>query len=191
MASKPLEGKRIALLATDGFEQSELEQPRQLLEAQGARCEVLAPAETREPGQILGWDKKDWGRPVQVDKRVDDATPEDYEALVLPGGQINPDKLRLQPRAIDFIRRFGHSGKPLAAICHGPWTLIDAGLVRGKRMTSWPSVSTDLRNAGALWVDEPAVTDGRFVTSRKPDDIPAFVEALSRLLRQGGAHAAA
>lgn len=172
--SNELQGKRIAILATDGFEQAELTEPKKNLEQAGARTEVLSIKE----GEIKGWDETDWGGKVKVDRLVSQANPADYDALVLPGGQINPDKLRMDESAVDFIRRFANSGKTVAAICHGPWTLIEAGVVRGKTMTSWPSVHTDLINAGARWVDEQVVTDGNFITSRKPDDIPAFSQAI-------------
>lgn len=176
---------RIAILATDGFEQSELTEPKRLLEEAGAQTEVLAPAQTAKPGQIRGWQHTDWGESVAVDRRVGEARAQDYDALVLPGGQMNPDKLRLVPEAIAFIRDFGATGRPIAAICHGPWTLIDAGLVEGRKLTSWPSLKSDLRNAGAQWVDEPVVVDGRLITSRKPDDIPAFADALIGQLSAG------
>jgi len=174
--------RKIAILATDGFEQDELLGPRRLLEQAGLEVEVLAPAKTAKPGEIKAWKFTDWGETVRVDRKVDDAKVQDYEALVLPGGQINPDKLRLEPRAIDFIRAFGQTGRPIAAICHGPWTLIDAGLAKGKRMTSWPSLKNDLSNAGAQWADAEVIVDGPIITSRKPDDIPAFVDALIKQL---------
>jgi len=172
--SNELQGKRIAILATDGFEQSELTEPRQNLEQAGARTEVLSIKE----GEIKGWNHTDWGEKIKVDRLVSAANPADYDALVLPGGVINPDKLRTNESAVDFVRRFANSGKTVAAICHGPWTLVEAGVVRGKTMTSWPSIHTDLINAGARWVDEQVVTDGNFITSRKPDDIPAFSKAI-------------
>ncbi len=174
--------RKIAILATDGFEQVELLQPKKLLEEAGLKVEVLAPANTAKPGEIKAWKFTDWGESVRVDRKVDDAKVEDYDALVLPGGQINPDKLRLETKAIEFIRAFGASGRPIAAICHGPWTLIDAGLVEGKRMTSWPSLKNDLINAGAQWADAEVITDGPIITSRKPDDIPAFANALIKQL---------
>ncbi|MEP7186327.1 MAG: type 1 glutamine amidotransferase domain-containing protein [Rhodanobacter sp.] len=166
---------RIAILATDGFEQSELTEPKRLLEQAGLKVDVIAPGDARE---IKGWDKKDWGDSVSVDILVDDARESDYGALVLPGGVMNPDKLRLEPQAIALIKSFGASGKPIAAICHGPWTLIDAGLVEGRKITSWPSLKNDLNNAGAHWQDSEVVCDGQLITSRKPADIPAFVDAL-------------
>ncbi len=173
MASK-LNGKRIAILATDGFEQAELLEPRKALEEAGAKTEVIAPKD----GEIKGWDSKDWGKTVKVDKTLENADPNDYDALVLPGGVMNPDKLRMDPAAVDFVRDFAETGKPVAAICHGPWTLIDAGVVEGKKLTSWPSLKTDILNAGANWVDQEVSIDGQFITSRKPDDIPAFSRAI-------------
>jgi len=172
--SNELQGKRIAILATDGFEQSELTEPRQNLERAGARTEVLSIKE----GEIKGWNHTDWGEKIKVDRLVSAANPADYDALLLPGGVMNPDKLRANESAVDLVRRFANSGKTVAAICHGPWTLVEAGVVRGKTMTSWPSIHTDLINAGARWVDEQVVTDGNFITSRKPDDIPAFSKAI-------------
>jgi protease I len=169
-----IHGKRVAILATDGFEQVELTEPKRKLEDAGARTEVLAP----HPGEIRGWKFTDWGDQVKVDKPVSEARVEDYDILVLPGGQMNPDKLRTDKSAVAFVREFANSGKLVAAICHGPWTLIEAGVVRGKTMTSWPSLQTDLRNAGANWVDEESVSDGNFITSRKPDDIPAFCRTI-------------
>lgn len=187
MSEEKLQGVRIAVVATDGYEQSELTEPKKRLEAAGARVDVIAPEKTRKPGEILGWDQTDWGQPVKVDKTLADAKVADYDALVLPGGQINPDKLRLEPAAIALIKAFGAAHKPIAAICHGPWTLIDAGLVQGKNVTSWPSVSTDLRNAGAAWTDKEVVVDGTLITSRKPDDIPAFTDALIEAIQRSPA----
>ncbi|HEX4651963.1 MAG TPA: type 1 glutamine amidotransferase domain-containing protein [Granulicella sp.] len=168
--NKKLEGKHVAILATDGFEQVELTGPKQELEQAGAKVDVLSIKE----GQIKGWNMTDWGNSVKVDHLVSKANGKDYDALVLPGGQINPDKLRMDKTAVAFVKQFAESGKPLAAICHGPWTLIEAGVVRGKKMTSWPSLHTDLKNAGAAWVDQEVVVDGSLITSRKPDDLPAF-----------------
>ena len=182
MNDKTVSPRKVAILATDGFEQVELLQPKELLEQAGLKVEVLAPAKTAKPGEIKAWKFTDWGETVRVDRKVDDAKVEDYAALVLPGGQINPDKLRLETQAIDFIRSFGETGRPIAAICHGPWTLIDAGLAKGKRMTSWPSLRIDLTNAGAQWADAEVIVDGPIITSRKPDDIPAFVDALVKQL---------
>ena len=175
MSASDLHGRRIAVLATDGFEQSELIEPRRLLEAAGAEVAVIAPDSAKE---IRGWKAGDWADSVKVDLSLAKAHAEDFDALVLPGGVINPDKLRLRDEAIAFIRGFGEAGKPVAAICHGPWTLIDAGLVMGRKVTSWPSLRHDLENAGAQWQDKAVVADGPLITSRRPDDIPAFTQAL-------------
>lgn len=169
-----LNGKKIAILATDGFEQAELTEPRKALDQAGATTELISPKD----GSIKGWNSKDWGDSLRVDKTLDQANPLDYDALVLPGGVMNPDHLRMEPKAVEFVRKFAGSGKPVAAICHGPWLLVEAGVVKGKTATSWPSVKTDLVNAGAKWVDKEVVVDGAFITSRKPDDIPAFSRAI-------------
>ena len=161
---------RVAVLATDGFEQVELTEPVKALKAEGATVHVVAP----KGGSIQGYNHHDKGDMIPVDRELKAVKPGDYDALVLPGGVINPDQLRLEPQAIAFVRHFVEAGKPVAAICHGPWTLIDAGGVKGRRMTSWPSLRTDLINAGAQWVDEEVVADGGIVTSRKPDDLKAF-----------------
>ncbi len=175
-----LDTLKVAILATDGFEQSELQKPRDALDQAGAKTLVVAP----KSGEIKGWEMKDWGTPVTVDATLDQADPADFDALLLPGGVINPDKLRIEPKATAFIKAFADAGKPIAAICHGPWTLINAGAVQGRRMTSWPSLQADLKNAGADWVDQEVVTDGNLVTSRKPDDIPAFNDAMIALFAQ-------
>jgi protease I len=169
MAGKKLDGVRVAILATDGFEQSELEKPREALDAEGAETKVVSPV-----SKPKGWSGKDWGRAVTTDVALADAKADDFDALLLPGGVHNPDALRIIPEAVAFVKAFFDAGKPVAAICHGPWTILEAGAARGRRMTSWPSLKTDLRNAGAEWVDEEVVVDGNLVTSRKPDDIPAF-----------------
>ena len=174
--AKKLEGKKIAILATDGFEQVELTEPKDALEDEGATVTVLSVKAT--PSEIKGWDKTDWGKKVKVDGQVSAAKASEFDALVLPGGQINPDKLRIDEDAVKFVKDFVATGKPVAAICHGPWTLIEAGVVKGKTMTSWPSVKTDLKNAGANWIDQEVATDGQFITSRKPADIPAFNKAI-------------
>jgi protease I len=165
-----LRGKRIAALVEDGFEQVELTGPKQALEQAGARVEVVSP----RPDKVMGWQHTTWGDEFAVDRRLEEAKAEDYDALLLPGGVMNPDRLRANQRAVEFVKQFAVVAKPIAAICHGPWTLIEAGAVRGRRMTSWPSLRSDLRNAGAQWVDEECVVDNGLVTSRKPDDIPAF-----------------
>jgi len=176
-----LNGRSVAILATDGVEQVELTKPMQALKEAGAQVQVVAP----KSGSIQGFNHFDKGDTIKVDQSLDQADPSRFDALMLPGGVINPDQLRLQPKAIEFIHHFVQSGKPIAAICHGPWTLINAGGVRGKRMTSWPSLQTDLRNAGAQWVDEQVVTDHGLVTSRKPDDIPAFNRKMIEEFREG------
>jgi protease I len=186
MSSK-LDGKKIAILATDGFEQAELMEPRKALEEAGAKTELISPKE----GEIKGWNLKDWGQSVRVDKTLEEVHADDYDALVLPGGVMNPDRLRMDPLAVDFVRKFAESGKTVAAICHGPWTLIEAGVIKGKNLTSWPSLKTDINNAGAHWVDQEVCTDGQFITSRKPDDIPAFNRATIEAVSHGSAQSAA
>jgi len=188
MTQPKLSGLRIAVLATHGFEQSELTEPKRLLEEAGAMVDVISPAGAK---QIKGWSKKDWGDTVNVDVALEDARCESYDALVLPGGVMNPDLLRLEPAAIALIRSFGDAGKPIAAICHGPWTLIDAGLVKGRKVTSWPSLRKDLENAGALWEDSEVVCDGQLITSRKPGDIPAFASAIIDTLEKAATAAMA
>jgi protease I len=168
--NEQLNGKRVAILATDGFEQVELTGPKQALELAGATTQIVSPAK----GQIKGWNHTEWGDRFAVDLPLEQANPDDFDALLLPGGVMNPDKLRMNTQAVQFVRTFFESGKPIAAICHGPWTLIEAGAVRGRKMTSYESIKTDLQNAGANWVDQEVVSDQGIVTSRKPDDIPAF-----------------
>jgi protease I len=165
-----LRNKRVAALVDNGFEQSELLEPKKALEAAGAKVDIVSP----QSSEVKGWQHTDWGQKVSVDRPLDNARADEYDALLLPGGVMNPDKLRANPKAVQFVKSFVDARKPIAAICHGPWTLIEAGAVKGKRMTSWPSLQSDLRNAGANWVDEPCVVDNGLVTSRKPDDIPAF-----------------
>ncbi len=170
MAEQRLDGRKVAVLATNGCEQSELEKPIEALKAAGAKVEVIS----LQAGEIQGMEHDEKGQMVAVDRHIDSAKGADYDAVVLPGGVANPDKLRAQPRAVGFVRSFAQANKPIAAICHGPWTLIDAGAIDGRRMTSWPSLQADLRNAGAQWVDEEVVVDRGLVTSRKPADLPAF-----------------
>ena len=172
--ANPLKDIRVAILATNGFEQVELTEPRKALEDAGATTQVVAP----EEGSIRGWNFTDWGDDVEVDRTVDAATVDEYDAMMLPGGVLNPDKLRLDATAVEFIRQFFKSGKPVAAICHAPQVLIEAEVVRGHRLTSYASVKTDLQNAGAEWVDEEVVVDGNLITSRNPDDIPVFSETM-------------
>lgn len=182
-----VKGRRIAVLATDGVEQVELTKPVEALQQAGAQVTVISPA----GGEIQGFNHDTPGDRLKTDARLADARPEEFDALLLPGGVANPDKLRVIPAAVAFVRHFTEGGKPVAAICHGPWTLIEAGAVKGKRLTSWPSLHTDLANAGAQWVDEPVVVDGQLVTSRKPDDIPAFNVKMLDLFAAGARRAAA
>ena len=177
--------QRVLIIATDGFEQSELMEPKRLLEEAGAEVTVAS----LRPGEIRGWDKENWGESVAVDLLVGNVSAEDYDALLLPGGQINPDVLRTQRAVIELIREFDAAGKPIAAICHAPWLLAEADLIEGRTVTSWPSIRTDLSNAGAAVVDEAVVVDGNLITSRKPDDIPAFTEALMAALNMEAAEA--
>ena len=165
--------KRVLIVATHGFEQSELTGPRDALNEAGIQTFVASP----EPGEIKGWKNKDWGEPVQVDATLDQVSAGDFDALVLPGGQMNPDILRMNDKAVQLVRDFARAGKPIAAICHGPWLLVEADLVKGRKVTGWPSIRTDLRNAGAQVLDQEVVVDGNLITSRKPDDIPAFSKA--------------
>jgi protease I len=177
MTTSTLQGKKVAILVTDGFEQSELLEPRMALDQAGAKTQVVSPAGKK----VKGWNHKEWGSEVPVDVALDSAKAEEFDALLLPGGVMNPDQLRMNPKAVEFVQRFTDAGKPVAAICHGPWTLIEAGAVRGRTLTSWPSLKTDLKNAGAIWVDKEVVSDQGLVTSRKPDDIPAFNREMIRL----------
>lgn len=171
--------KRILIIATDGFEQSELMEPKKLLEEAGADLTVAS----LETGSIKGWNDKNWGESVKVDLTVDEASAGDYDALLLPGGQINPDILRMNDRVIELIRDFNSANKPIAAICHAPWLLVEAEIVSGKTVTAWPSVRTDLRNAGGNVVDQTVAVDGNLITSRNPDDIPAFTTTLMSALQ--------
>jgi len=165
-----LAGKRVAILVTDGFEQEELESPRQALIEAGAQTVIVA----LKPGKVRGWQHTGWGDSFNVDRTLAQADPHDFDALLLPGGVISPDKLRVNKEALEFVRDFFRHGKPVAAICHGPWTLINAGVVEGRRVTSYESIQLDLVNAGAHWVDEEVVVDNGLVTSRQPSDLPAF-----------------
>ncbi|PJK01059.1 protease [Lysobacteraceae bacterium NML91-0213] len=170
--------RRVAILATHGYEQSELMEPRRRLKEAGFDVEVVST----EKGEIRGWKEKDWGDSVAVDRALGDASADDYDALVLPGGVINPDTLRGEADAVAFVQAFDRAAKPLAAICHGPWLLVEAGVVKGRQVTSYQSIRTDMQNAGGEWRDAEVVTDGHLITSRKPDDIPAFTEALIKAL---------
>jgi protease I len=171
--SKELQDKNIAILVTNGFEQVEMTKPRQAFVDAGANTYLISPAGEK----VQGWNHYDKADYFQVDVPLDKVNPDHYDALLLPGGVANPDELRTNSRAVQLIRAFFNVDKPVAAICHGPWTLIEAEAVKGRRVTSWPSLKTDLKNAGATWVDEQTVTDGNLLTSRNPDDIPAFIAA--------------
>ena len=177
-----LQGKTIAILATDGFEQSELEKPKKALEEAGAKTQVVSPMENK----IKGWDMKDWGNEVKVDVPLKSANSDQYDALLLPGGVMNPDKLRMDPDAVRFVKSFFEANKPVAAICHGPWMLVETNEVRGRTVTSWPSLKTDIKNAGGTWVDKEVVVSNGVVTSRKPDDIPAFNREMIELFAKAG-----
>lgn len=180
MAKTTLDGLKVAILATDGFEQSELTEPRKALDEAGADTEIVSPKD----GKVRGWKMKEWGDEVAVDQPLSSADPKDYDALVLPGGVINADALRMQPEAVRFVKAFFDADKPVGVICHAPWTLIESGAARGHKLTSWPSLKTDLTNAGASWVDQEVVVDGKLVTSRKPDDLPAFNREITKLFAQ-------
>jgi protease I len=180
-----VKGKRIAILATDGVEQVELTEPRKALDQAGARTVLVSP----KNGKIKAWQHDHWGDELQVDVLLDSANADDFDALMLPGGVMNPDHLRQNERAVQFVRRFFEFGKPVAAICHAPWMLVEAGVVRGRTLTSWPSLRTDIENAGGDWVDREVVTDEGMVTSRKPDDIPAFNRKMLEEFAEGIHHA--
>jgi deglycase len=177
----PLAGKKVAILVADGFEQIEMTEPRNALEAVGADTALVSPSGEK----VKGWNHTKWGNQFAVDIPLDEAHPEDYDALLLPGGVMNPDHLRVLPAAVRFVRSFFDAGKPVAAICHGPWMLAEAGVIRGRRLTSYPSIKTDLKNAGAEWVDDEVVIDHGLVTSRKPDDIPAFNREMIEEFKEG------
>ncbi len=169
-----LKDKKIAILVTDGFELSEFVSPRRALESEGAEVHVISP----KGGKVKAWELTDWGEEFEVDKTLDTANPDDYHSLVLPGGVLNPDTLRADEKAVDFVSSFLKSNKPIAAICHGPWTLIETGQLKNRKMTSYNSIKTDLINAGVNWVDEEVVVDQNLITSRNPDDLPAFNKAM-------------
>jgi protease I len=172
-----INGVRVAIMIDDGFEEVEMVQPRQALDSAGAKTSIVSPAGK----EVRAWNLTEWSQRYPVDVPLRDARPDDFDALLLPGGVMNPDKLRMRPEAVAFAKAFFDAGKPVAAICHGPWTIIETGAARGRRIASWPSLKTDLRNAGAEWMDEPVVVDGNLVSSRKPDDIPQFNRAMIEL----------
>ncbi|WP_081671115.1 type 1 glutamine amidotransferase domain-containing protein [Sporocytophaga myxococcoides] len=174
---KNLRGIKVALLVDNGFEQVELTEPVKALREANAHIEIIAPEK-----KIKGWNLKNWGDEITADILLDEATPENYDALILPGGVMNPDFLRMKNNAIEFVKTFLIAQKPVAAICHGPWTLIETGLIKGRKLTSYPSLKTDLTNAGATWIDEPVVTDKNLITSRRPSDLPAFNDRIINAL---------
>ena len=176
-----ISGKKIAILATNGFEQSELEVPRDKLKQAGATVHVISP----ETGEIKGWDMKDWGRPVKVDRRLADVSADEYDAIVLPGGQINPDLLRVNPDALEFIRAFFDQKKIVAAVCHAPWLLIETGIIKGRKATSYHSIKTDVINAGAKWEDSKVVVDRGVITSRNPGDLDDFSAKIIEEVAEG------
>jgi protease I len=177
-----LAGKRVAILATDGFEQDELLSPLEALRAAGAAAQVVSPSEDKK---IKAWKHTDWGKKVKVDLPLNEANAEEFDALVLPGGVMNPDSLRREPAAVEFVKSFFRAGKPVAAICHGPQMLIEADVVRGRKLTSFSAIKTDLKNAGAQWVDSEVVVDNGLVTSRTPDDLPAFNAKMIEEIAEG------
>ena len=179
-----LKGFKVAILIADGFEQVEMTEPKKALDQAGALTTIISPSK----GKVKGWKMKNWGDEFPVDKEVGKVKSEEFDALLLPGGVINPDTLRMNEEAVNFVNGFVTSHKPIAAICHGPWTLINAGGVKDKKMTSWPSIKTDLINAGANWVDEEVVIDDNLITSRKPDDIPAFNKAMIERFSKSSAY---
>ncbi|RUT32833.1 type 1 glutamine amidotransferase [Arsenicitalea aurantiaca] len=178
---RDLSGKTIAIVATNGFEQSELEVPHKTLKDAGATVHIIS----LEAGEIKGWDKTDWGNAVKVDRTVDQVSADDYDAIVLPGGQINPDLLRVETSVLDLIKAFWTQKKVVAAICHAPWLLVETGIVKGRKVTSYPSVKTDVINAGGLWEDSTVVTDQGLITSRNPDDLPAFCDKIAGEILEG------
>jgi protease I len=176
-----LKGKKVAILVAEGFEEAELTSPKEALEREGAQTRVVSPVDEK----VRAWDEEDWGKTIRVDVPLNQANANDYDALLLPGGVMNPDKLRRNQKALEFVQGFFDAHKPVAAICHGPWTLIDAGVARGRKLTSYHSIQTDLKNAGADWVDQQVVVDNGLVTSRKPDDLPAFNEKMIEEFAEG------
>lgn len=179
-----LNNRRVAILTEEGFEQVELTSPKQALEEAGAKVDVVSP----KTGKIKAWDKTDWGIEIDVDINLSDASPDDYDALVLPGGVLNPDKLRQNKEAVAFVSAFLDEGKPVAAICHGPQMLIETGMIGGRTLTSYPSLETDLKNAGAHWIDQEVVVDNGLITSRRPDDLDAFNRKAIEEIGEGTHH---
>ncbi len=181
MTHQVLQGRRVAILTTDGFEQSELFEPKKALEDAGAKVDIVSP----HGGSVKAWHHTDWGKSIKVDLTVAEADPDVYQALMIPGGVMNPDQLRMDTESVKFVQAFVDSGRPIAAICHAPQVLIETGMVKGRKLTSWPSLRTDLINAGADWVDQQVVSDQGLVTSRKPDDIPAFSRKMIEEFAEG------
>ena len=179
--AQTLSGKKVAILVENGFERIELSDPRKALDEAGAQTQIVSPVE----GKVKAWEFTDWGADYPVDVPLAQAAAQDFDALLLPGGVINPDALRTNQQAVGFVKDFFQADKPVASICHGPWTLIEAGVVKGRQMTSWPSLKTDLKNAGANWVDQEVVADQGLVTSRNPDDIPAFNDKMIEEFAEG------
>src|SRR5512133_1608263 len=179
--AQSLQGRRVAILVENGFEQVEMTEPRKALQQAGAQTDLISP----QPDKVKGWNHKEWGDQFPVDVPLERADPQRYDALMLPGGVMNPDKLRTNPQAVEFVRSFFQAAKPVAAICHGPWMLVEADAVKGRTVTSWASLRTDLRNAGAKWVDEQVVVDHGLVTSRKTDDLPAFNQKMIEEFAEG------
>jgi protease I len=180
MAKKDLGGRRIAILATDGFEQVELTSPREALESAGAKCFVIAP----KSGEIQGFKHHDKADKIKVDLELSKADPEQYDAVLLPGGVINSDAIRVEKRAQEFVQAMERAGKPILVICHGPWLLVSAGLMKGRTITSWPTLQDDVRNAGGTWQDREVIRDRNWVSSRKPDDLPAFNDAIAEVIAE-------
>jgi protease I len=187
MTHHPLHGKKVAILIDNGFEEVEMTKPRAALDEAGAETAIVSP----QKSTVRAWDFTDWSKDYPVDQHLDSANPNDYDALLLPGGVINPDRLRMEPKAVAFAKAFFDAGKPVASICHGPWTVIETGAARGKRLATWPSLKTDVRNAGGEWIDQEVVVDGKLVTSRWPEDIPAFNREMIKLFSRESATAPA
>lgn len=176
-----LDNKRVAILVENGFEEIEFTKPLEVLKSKGADCKVISPQKEK----VKAWDKKNWGNEYEVDINLNNANPAEFDCLLLPGGVMNPDYLRTNEKAVEFVKHFFAEGKPIAAICHGPWTLIETGALKGRTLTSWPSLKSDLKNAGAEWVDKEVVVDSGLVTSRKPDDLEAFCNKMVEEYAEG------